>query len=316
MSNSTLKSTTNFITIKYISIFLITIWIIQDTFFVVQPTELAGIRRLGKVITPEPLAPGIYFKIPFVDTADTLQVSMSTFQVNDLTVYTIDNQAVTISVSMSYRIPKPAVLKLLYEIGGAGAFGIEENLYPIVSDRIMRIFAKMNTTKISDQRETAGKEIRGLIAQSASELFGLELLDLQISNIKYSKTFEASVEAAVKAKNDAIAAENTVRRVQYEGEQKVVTAKAEADVLITKAEADKKARIFAAEGEARAIELQGEARAKALRLQAEAVKGNPELVEIIKAESWKNWNGQLPSTILGSTIPFLNLNSPDNKGGQ
>lgn len=288
-------------------VLLIIFTIVQDSFFIVQPTELAGVRRLGKVITNEALGPGIYFKIPFVDSADKLQVSMSSFKVDDLTVYTIDNQPVTVSVSISYRIPKLAVLKLLYEIGGTGAFGIVENLYPVVSDRIMRVFAKMNTTKISEQREAAGREIRGLITQSAAELFGVELLDLQISGIKYSRTFEASVEAAVKAKNDAIAAENTVRRVQYEGEQKIVTAKADADVLVTKAEADKKARILDAEAAAQAIELEGAARAKTLRLQAEAVKGSPELIEITKAE---RWTGQLPTTVLANTIPLLNFGIP------
>jgi regulator of protease activity HflC (stomatin/prohibitin superfamily) len=301
---------TQHLTIKPITIVsLVALLILYNAFFIVQPTELAGIRRLGQIITPEPLMPGLYFKIPLIDTIDTLQVSMNTFHVNDLTVYTIDNQPVTVSVSMTYRIPKSAVLKLLYEIGEAGSFGITENLYPIVSDRIMRVFAKMNTTKISEHRESAAQEIRTIISQSITELFGLELLDLQISGIKYSTTFEASVEAAVKAKNDAIAAENTVKRVQYEGEQKVVTAKSEANVLVTKAEADKKARILTAEAEARYIELQGEARAKSLKLQAEAVKGSPELIEIVKSE---RWNGQLPYTVLDNAIPLFNFQSDQN----
>jgi regulator of protease activity HflC (stomatin/prohibitin superfamily) len=100
---------------------LVLISIITKCFFVVEPSELAGVRRFGQVIVTEPLGPGLHFKLPFVDTADTLQISMDTFKVNNLTVYTVDNQPVTISVSMSYRIPKQAVLKLLYEVGQAGA---------------------------------------------------------------------------------------------------------------------------------------------------------------------------------------------------
>jgi regulator of protease activity HflC (stomatin/prohibitin superfamily) len=280
--------------------------IVKGAVFVVDPTELAGVRRFGRVVTTEPLEPGLHFKLPLIDVADTLQISLDTFKVNELTVYTVDNQPVTISVSMTYRIPKRAVLKLLYEVGRAGAFDIDENIRPVISDRIMKVFAKMNTTKISEQREQTGSDIKALVTQGLNELFGMEVVDLQISAIKYSKTFEASVEAAVKAKNDAIAAENTVRRIEYEGKQKVVTAKAEAEALLARAEADKKAKILAAEGEARAIELQGEARAKALRLQAEAVKGSSELVEITKAE---RWTGQLPTTVLGNAVPFFSVES-------
>lgn len=289
-------------------VLLLSYLFLSSMFFVVEPTEMAGVRRLGRVITTEPLEPGFYFKMPLLDTVDVIQVSMDTFKADHLTVYTIDNQPVTISISMTYRIPKDAVLKLLYKVGGTGNFGIAENIYPVVSDRIMRVFSKMNTTKISEQREAAGNEIKVLVTQSLKELFALEVIDLQISAVKYSPTFEASVEAAVKAKNDAIAAENTVRRVQYEGEQMVVTAKAEAEALVARAEADKKSKILAAEGESRAIELQGEARAKVLRLQAEAVKGSSELIEITKAE---RWSGQLPSTVLGSAIPFMNITSSD-----
>jgi regulator of protease activity HflC (stomatin/prohibitin superfamily) len=170
----------------------------------------------------------------------------------------------------------------------------------------MKVFAKMNTTKISEQRESISNEIKVLVTQGLNQLFGLEVADLQISAIKYSQTFEASVELAVKAKNEAIAAENTVRRVQYEGEQKVVSAQADAKAVVAKAEADKQSKILAAEGEAQAIALQGEARAKTLKLQAEAVKGSLELVELTKAE---RWTGYLPTTVLGSAIPLFNVDS-------
>jgi regulator of protease activity HflC (stomatin/prohibitin superfamily) len=283
---------------------LVVLGIALDSFFIVNPTEMAAVRRFGQVTTPEPLPSGLYFKLPFFDRVDVLQVSLDTFKIEELVVYTIDNQPVTISVSMSYRIPKEAVLRLMYQVGRAGSVDIAENVRPVLSDRIARIFAKTNTTKISEQREQIGNDIRQSVRQSLSELFGLEVADLQISAVRYSAAFEASVEAAVKAKNEAIAAENTVKRIQFEGEQKVVTAKAEAEALVAKAEADKQAKILAAEAEAKAIELEGLAKANALQLQAEAIKNNPEMIELTKAQ---NWNGALPQTILGSVTPLLNV---------
>ena len=283
---------------------LLSLGILSDSYFTVNPTEMAGIRRFGQVITPEPLQPGLYFKLPFVDEADILQISLDTFTIEELVVYSVDNQPVTISVSMSYQIPKEAVFKLMYGVGRTGSLDIHENIRPVLSDRIARIFAKTNTTQISERREQLGNEIKQSVQQSLGELFGLEVADLQIASVRYSPAFESSVEAAVKAKNEAIAAENTVKRIQYEGEQRVVAAKAEAEALVTKAEADKQATILAAEAEARAIELEGQAKANALKQQAQAIKDNPEIIELTKAQ---RWTGALPQTILGNITPLLDI---------
>ena len=34
-----------------------------DSYFVVEPTEMAGVRRLGQIVTATPLGPGPHFKI-------------------------------------------------------------------------------------------------------------------------------------------------------------------------------------------------------------------------------------------------------------
>ena len=278
--------------------------IVSDGFFIIEPTELGAIRRFGQVVSPQPLQPGLHYKVPVIDQADTLQVSLDTFHAENLLVYTVDNQPVEVSVSMSYRIPEHAVFNLMYQVGRAGSVDIAENIRPVLNDRIMRVFAKMNTTKISEDRVIIAEEIKRSAQEVLNDLFALEVVDLQISSIKYSQVFEASIEAAVKAKNEATAAENTVKRVQYEGEQKVVKAEADAKALIAEAEARKQAKILEAEGEARLIELEGKAKADALQLQAAAIRDNPELIEFTQAQ---NWNGQLPQTILGNAMPFLDV---------
>src|SRR3990172_1032806 len=79
--------------------------LLSPPFTIVEPSEMAGIRRFGKVITKEPLEPGLHFKIPIIDKADTIQVSLSVLSVDNLTVYTIDNQWVKISIGLSYKVP-------------------------------------------------------------------------------------------------------------------------------------------------------------------------------------------------------------------
>ncbi len=282
------------------------LYCLTDSYFIVQPTEMAGVRRLGTINSKEPVPPGLHFKMPFIDQVDKIQVSIDNFRIDNLRVYTIDNQSVQIAVGVTYRIPRDAVLKLLYEVGTSGNSGIRSNIEPIIADRALKIFAKRNTIKISEEREQIASEVRASVSQAIRERFGMEILDLQIPAIKYSDIFVASVEAAVKAKNDAIAAENTVNRIRYEGEQKVVTAKAEAEAQVARAQAQKQAQILAAEGEARGIELRAAAEAQGITVRGAALKDNSRVIELTLAQ---RWSGHPPQTILGDrgAVPFFNL---------
>ena len=273
-------------------------------FYTVQPTEMAGVRRLGTVVSAQPVGPGLHAKVPWIDVVDTIQTSLDTFQMNNLTVYTIDNQSVSVGVGISYRIPAPAVLRLLYAVGRSGNVDIAENIRPVLADRVLRVFSTQNTVSISANRERIAVEIRRQVDDALGSIFGLEITDLQLSSIAYSPSFQASVEAAVQAKNDAIRAENTVSRVRYEGEQAKVQADAQAAVRVAQARAQKEAAILGAEGEAQAAILTGEAQARVIRQGGAAVAANP-LVGSYEASH--RWNGQLPGTMLSGTTSPLGM---------
>ncbi len=237
---------------------------------------MAGVRRLGTVVSKEPIGPGLHFKLPFLDTVDTIQTSLDTYQLSNLTVYTIDNQAVSVGVGLSYRVPENAVLKLLYGVGRSGNVDIVENIRPVLADRVLRVFSTENTVGISSNREQITGAIRKEVGSALQNIFGLEITDLQLSSITYSPSFQASVEAAVQAKNDAIRAENTVVKVRFEGEQQKVQADAqaavrvaqangEAQATIAQARSQREAAILRAEGDAQATTLVGEAQARVIQ---------------------------------------------------
>jgi regulator of protease activity HflC (stomatin/prohibitin superfamily) len=146
-----------------------------------------------------------------------------------------------------------------------------------------------------------------------SRLYGIEVVDFQIAGITYSESFRASVEAAVKAKNEAVAAENTVNRIRFEAQQAVARANGEAEAKLRIADADRQAAILNAQGRAEAIRLEGESRANVLRLNAEILHGNPLVVDLAKAD---RWNGALPQTLLDGTgaTPLIGLPRPEAAG--
>jgi len=277
-----------------------------DSYFVVEPTEMAGVRRLGQVVTAKPLGPGPHFKLPLIDKVDRLQVSLDTFKIDRLTVNTIDNQPIAVTVGLTYRIPPQAVLPLLYEVGRAGNFDITENFERIVADRTAKIFAQQNTTRISENRDQILNALKALLSNDLGNLYHIEVVDFQIAGILYSDSFRASVEAAVKAKNEAVAAENTVNRIRFEAQQAVERANGEAEAKLKLADADRQSTILSAQGRAEGIRLEGESRAAVLRMNAEILKTSPLVVDLAKAD---RWNGALPLTLLEGTgsVPLLSL---------
>ncbi len=312
------------IPLRYIAVMVLAVAVLAaltGCFYTVQPTEMAGVRRLGTVVTAEPVGPGLHVKVPFIDTVDTIQTSLDTFQLANLTVYTIDNQAVTVGVGLSYRVPESAVLKLLYGVGRSGNVDIVENIRPVLSDRVLRVFSTQNTVGISANREQIAGAIRKEVGTALQGIFGIEITDLQLSSITYSPSFQASVEAAVQAKNDAIRAENTVVKVRYEGEQQKVQADAnasvrvaqangEAQALVAQARSQREASILRAEGDAQAATLLGDAQARVVQQVGGAVASNP---SVVSYETAHRWNGQMPSTVMGggtSPLALMNLPAP------
>jgi regulator of protease activity HflC (stomatin/prohibitin superfamily) len=284
-----------------LALLVLAIWILaSDSFYVVGPNEMAGVRRLGTVITDQPVPSGPHLKIPLLDRVDKLSVSINHFQLEDFEVHTVDNQPVTVSLGITYRIPPDAVMRVLYKVGRPGNIDIDSNIRPIIADRAQKVFARRNTISISDERQLIGAEIEASVSEQLRQLFGLEIIDTQISKISYASSFVDSINNAMKAKNDALAAENKVAQFRAEGEQKVVTAKAEAEAQVARAEAAKQSVILAAEGESEAITLKGNA-------QAEAIRENPRLIDLTIAE---HWSGAVPDTVMGggaTVAPFFEL---------
>jgi regulator of protease activity HflC (stomatin/prohibitin superfamily) len=268
---------------------------VSSSYYTVEPSDVAFTRRFGVVQQERtsPVGNGMHFKMPFIDTVDKMQVSQNTWHFKDIGVKTVDNQTVTLSASMTYRFPPSTVYKLLYETGSSGNFDIASNIEPVVRDRIMKVFAPENTVTISERRSLISTTVQHDIKAVLGTMFGIEVLDFQISAIDYSPSFVKSVEAAVEAKNLAIRAENIVRQKEQEAAQARAVAQGTKD-----------AKILEAEGEAQSIKLKAKAEAEAMALRAASLEKNQRLVEY---EIATRWNGQLPEYMLGNTMPMIQL---------
>ena len=109
-----------------------------------------------------------------------------------------------------------------------------------------------------------------------------------MTDFQFSEGFNLSIEEKVRAEQLALQAENEKRK------------------RITQAEAKKREKELAADAEAYEIQKMSEARANAIKRESQALKGNPQLIQLRYVEKW---NGVLPIYQSGGEgpVPILNV---------
>ena len=277
-----------------------------DMPYVVQPTDMAGLRRLGTVIVTQPVGPGLHFKAPFIDTVDKTQVSIETM-IAKMPTRTIDNQAVEIDVKMLYQKTPEAVLPLLYNLGRPGDANITDTIESIMTNIARKVMSQENTISVSADQQKISDQIRSLVTDELAQRFKVKVNDFQLIGIQYSPLFEKSIENAVTAKNNALAAENQVAQVRYQGEQAKVNADVAAYSARTQADAAEYSTKKAADAQAYTIEANGRAQAEATRAQAAALKTQHDVFSTdlgyVAYTAATKWAGAVPTTVV--TLPDL-----------
>ena len=130
--------------------------------------------------------------------------------------------------------------------------------------------AGKNTITISANREAIQTEITNSVHDAVNQLFGIDVESLQISGINYSAAFMASNELAVKSKNDAVAEENKKKVIEYQAQQRVISAEGQAREQVATAEGAAKVLLARSNAEAQQVEIAARAAATAAVTRAEA----------------------------------------------
>ena len=306
---------------KLIPIVFVIYLLISNSYYTIQPSELGNVRRLGVVQYERPLHQGLHFKFPFIDKVDKIQISLTTIHIPPFSVTTIDNQRVELDLNFNYTIPENKVYHLMYEIGRSGAdtvedIDIESQIIPVVKDRTARIFSSQNMSTLNANRNDIQKQIEESVSKSVESLFGIEPHSLQIAGIKPSDSFMASNEAAVRAKNEAVAAENTKRTRQFEADQNVIKAKGMADASIEEARGRAESVRLEAEANKMKLTLEGEGQEARLNAEIKPFGNSDSYIQYLKAKAQLNWDGKQPQVISGvgsSTNLVLPINGSSGK---
>jgi regulator of protease activity HflC (stomatin/prohibitin superfamily) len=273
-----------------------------STFYTVGQYERGVLTRFGKVV--EVSDPGLHFRIPFVNSVhmyrtDILSLSTPPQMKDGVSTYTVDNQEVHVVFTVQYRLHADKVA-FIYE----NVQDLQARLFQIAEDRLKAEMGKINTSHVAEQRGVIRDGIKKVM-QEATKTLGVDVVDFQLNNIEYDKTFKTAVQQAAAARATVETREQERQQAVKVAEKVKVVAEGEANAAREKAKGEADAIDVKAKAEARAIQIKGEATATAMKAQANALSANPVLVEMKKAEQW---DGKLPTAIYaGAPIPFMQV---------
>lgn len=203
-----------------------------------------------------------------------------------------DLQEVHAKISVQYAPLSEKVVCLVQKFGsedGAWSFGVLE---PAIQEVTKAVSAKYTAEELVTRRAEVKVHIEEGLNEFVAKTLdsrgcnaGIHISNVAVINFAFSKEFNASIEAKVKAEQDALRAEN---------EKKQRVTQAEAKAAETKLNAD---------AEAYKTEVESKTRAAAIERESKALESSPDLIQLRIAE---RWNGVLP-TYTGNSIPMLQL---------
>lgn len=181
--------------------------------------------------------------------------------------FTRDTQNVRITYAMTYY-PDPIKIHQIYKQFGANWEG--KIIIPATRGSIKDVVGKYIADDLVYKREEAKLASERELQENLGSR-GVLVTRLDFTNLDFDDAYEQAVEAKVTAVQKAAEAKNKTVEVEEQARQQIIHAEAEA---------------------------------KSMRIRSEALSQNKSLVEY---EAVQKWNGELPQYMMGSSVPFLNL---------
>ena len=262
--------------------------------YTVNEGHIGIVKRFSEA--KEQVNPGLHFKVPFIDSVEEIEVRTRKNE-EKMASSTKEQMPVTITGSVNWTVDKSAALELYRQYGGLLQF---ENriLGPRFRSATKDVIPHYNAERLIQDRAGAIQAIEANFIEEMKD-FPVTVDNIQIENIKLPAKYLTSIETKQTEKNLADAEKHKLARQNLEAQRDVNTAKARADGIK-----------LVAIAEAESIGIKGLAEAEAITAKAKALGNNPLIVKLTEAQ---NWDGKLPTTMLGSSnMPILDMRPVKN----
>lgn len=233
--------------------------------FTVDERERAILFRLGEIVNTD-FAPGLYFKIPFVNNVRKFDSRVQTLDAEPERYLTSEKKNVIVDAFVKWRIGD---VSRFFTATGGDPNTANSRLSQVVKDGLRGEFGKRTIQEVvSGERE----EIMSIITELANEqakTFGIDLVDVRIKRIDLAKEISDSVYRRMEAERLRVAKDLRARGAE--------TAE------IIRAEADRKRTVLLAEAYRDAETTRGEGDGTAAKIYADSYNKDKEFYGLYRS---------------------------------
>lgn len=219
-----------------------------SSLIVTQQNEYKLVRQFGKVNRIID-TPGISFKIPFIQSADTLPKETLLYDMAPSDVITRDKKTMISDSYVLWKISDPLKFAQTLNFSLANA---ESRINTVVYNATKNVISSMNQDEVISGRS-------GVLAESVMkevgnnmEQYGIEVLSYETKQLDLPDDNKTAVYERMISERNNIAATYTA---EGEAEAKVIRNTTDKDIAIKLSEAEKQSEILEAEGEAEYMKI-------------------------------------------------------------
>ena len=257
--------------------------------YIVDETEQVVVTQFGKVMGEPKHAPGLYFKIPFIQQANYFPKNLLHWDGDPGQIPTLDKTYIWVDTFARWKIVDP--IKYFQTVSNLiSAQGrLDDIIGPAVRNFISsyKLIETVRTTNreldtfeigLEDVKKRSASVIKtgrqkiteGILKQAKPKLekFGIELVDVKIKRINYVEQVRRTVYSRMIAERNQIAEKF---RSEGQGEARKILGEKERDLKLITSQAYKVAQ-----------EIKGKADAESTKIYAKAYGVDPEFYSFIK----------------------------------
>jgi modulator of FtsH protease HflC len=262
--------------------------------YIVKENEYRVVRQFGEVVKIEK-NPGIYMKVPFIQSVTSLPRYQMTYNVSEAEINTQDKKRIIIDNYAVWRITQPKEM-----ISNAGTLlnaeaRMEEFIYSVVRTEL----GQLNYDEIINDEDSSRGSLNDRVTARVNELlekdkYGIEVIDVRMKRTDLPAENEQSVYTRMISERQSIA---QLYLSEGDADKRTIEATTDRTVQEMVATAKKDAAIIMADGESEAAKIYNEAFSK-----------DPEFYALYRTlESYKKTIGEDTMIILPSDSPYAKI---------
>lgn len=213
-----------------------------------------------------------------------------------MAAFSSDIQETQITYTVNYQISKNDAMTI-YRTIGKNYFDVV--ITPNISEAVKTATAHYTAESLVNHRDKLASEIEEVLIELLRK-YNIEVVGTAIEDLDFTDAFTNAVEAKQVAQQNKL-------RAETEQAQATMEEQARADRAIITAEAEAKQAVIAANADLEVVQIQAEASLYAGEREAQMNQRIAEALtpDLIRYYWIKQWNGTLPSTMLGETAGIM-----------